>query len=56
MLRPFEVTPRTVRIEKGPKGTAKGYVLQDLLDAFYRNLDQKPEPAKDQKPESDTPP
>lgn len=26
MLRDFEVTPRTVRIGKGEKGTARGYV------------------------------
>jgi putative DNA primase/helicase len=34
-LSAFEIKPRTIRLEVGP-GTAKGYLLDDFLDAFSR--------------------
>ena len=47
MLRPYDVTPRTIRLEDG--STPKGYLRDQLLDAWQRWL---PDPTPIQPPQA----
>jgi len=38
LLKPYRITPGTIRIGPGPKDTAKGYKLAQFADVFERYL------------------
>jgi hypothetical protein len=38
LLKPYKITPGTIRIGRGPKDTAKGYKLAQFSDVFARYL------------------
>jgi putative DNA primase/helicase len=44
LLRPYNITPGTIRIGPGPKDTAKGYKLAQFADVLARYLDNPPIP------------
>jgi hypothetical protein len=38
LLKPYKIWPGTIRVESGPKGTAKGYRLAQFTEVFARYL------------------